>query len=252
MAPTVVLLHGLAATGPLNWDPIIESLAERFRVLALDHRGHGRGIRPDEPVSLEDCADDVAALLDVLGVRRALLVGYSMGGAIAQLTWRRHPHRVAGLVLLATAARFRIPPGSEAATRLLVEANRHNDRIPLVGHSATALRDAVQALGRFDSRGWVGTRYVPAIVLATSSDRVVAPELQHELAAHLAGGHTVEVAGGHLLPLTDHRRTATVLRRACDDLVADTGLGLPWWRSASPRLRLLARRLGTRLRRARP
>ncbi|MEM9131250.1 MAG: alpha/beta fold hydrolase [Actinomycetota bacterium] len=118
-APTVVLLHGLAATGALNWDPVIGTLVERFRVIALDHRGHGRGIEPYETFTLEDCADDVAALLEVCGVRRAVLVGYSMGGAIAQLTAHRHPHRVAGLVLLATAARFQLPPGSEFVTRVL-------------------------------------------------------------------------------------------------------------------------------------
>ena len=58
---------------------------------------------------LEDCADDVAALLDVVGVDRLIAVGYSMGGAVAQLLWRRHPERVRGLVLCATAAQFNGP-----------------------------------------------------------------------------------------------------------------------------------------------
>src|SRR5436190_4969189 len=105
-AETVVLLHGWTATGASNWAATIAALEERYRVVALDHRGHGRGIRGTDPFSLEDCADDVVALLDGLGVRSAIFVGYSMGGPIAQLIWRRHRSRVSGLILLATAADF--------------------------------------------------------------------------------------------------------------------------------------------------
>ena len=55
---------------------------------------------------LEDCADDVIRVADALGVERIVPVGYSMGGAIAQLVWQRHPDRVAGMVLCATAGSF--------------------------------------------------------------------------------------------------------------------------------------------------
>src|SRR3954469_21660305 len=105
-APTLVLLHGLAATGGLNWFASFEPLSRHFRVVALDHRGHGRGIRAPR-FRLADCADDVAALADVLGVERFVAVGYSMGGPIAQLTWQRHRDRVEGLVLCATSRNFR-------------------------------------------------------------------------------------------------------------------------------------------------
>ncbi len=63
-APTLVLLHGLAATGGLNWRPSLEPLSERFRVVAIDHRGHGRGIPVRGHFRLADCADDVFALAD--------------------------------------------------------------------------------------------------------------------------------------------------------------------------------------------
>ena len=76
-ARSVVLLHGLAATGGLNWVGTFEVLAEHFRVIALDHRGHGRGIRTRH-FKLEDCADDVAALVEQLGLEAPLLVGYSI------------------------------------------------------------------------------------------------------------------------------------------------------------------------------
>ena len=60
--PSLVLLHGWTATADLNWYACFAPLAEHFRVVAIDHRGHGRGLRSAEPFRLEQCADDVAAL----------------------------------------------------------------------------------------------------------------------------------------------------------------------------------------------
>ena len=108
-SPTILLLHAVGCTGLLTWYPSIRPLAERFRVVTLDQRWHGRGIKSDE-FSLYDCADDAAALLDVLGIDQAILSGYSMGSIIAQRFWRQHPTRVAGLVLCATTDRFRSSP----------------------------------------------------------------------------------------------------------------------------------------------
>ena len=105
-APTVILLHGLGATARLNWPGASGALSPWFRVLEVDHRGHGRGIRSQRRFRLEDCADDVVALADVVGVERFVAAGYSMGGPIALLAARRQPDRVAGLVLCATSARF--------------------------------------------------------------------------------------------------------------------------------------------------
>jgi pimeloyl-ACP methyl ester carboxylesterase len=87
----IVLLHGWMASADLNWFPVLEELSADRVVLALDHRGHGRGIRAAARFTLEDCADDAAALLTTLGIERAVVVGYSMGGPIATLLWRRHP-----------------------------------------------------------------------------------------------------------------------------------------------------------------
>lgn len=104
--PTVLLLHGWMFPSDLNWYTSYGPLSQVGRVLALDHRGHGRGMRPSAPFRLHDAADDAAALLRHLGVGPAIVVGYSMGGPIAQLLWQRHPDLVAGLVLCATSADF--------------------------------------------------------------------------------------------------------------------------------------------------
>jgi pimeloyl-ACP methyl ester carboxylesterase len=115
-APTLVLLHGLGATAGLNWFQCFRPLGRRFRVVAMDVRGHGRGIVVvGRRFRLADCADDAAALASALGIERFVAVGYSMGGPIAKLLWRRHPARVSGLVLCATAPRFGSPLGQRVS-----------------------------------------------------------------------------------------------------------------------------------------
>jgi 3-oxoadipate enol-lactonase len=105
-APTILLLHGWMFPADLNWFPSYGPLGELGRVLAPDHRGHGRGTRPSAPFRLADVADDYAALLRRLDAAPAVLVGYSMGGPLAQLMWQRHPDVVAGMVMCATSATF--------------------------------------------------------------------------------------------------------------------------------------------------
>ena len=184
-APVVVLLHGWTATAALNWASSFTPLADHFRVIALDHRGHGRGLRGHAPFRLEDCADDVAALLGELGVGRCIAVGYSMGGPIAQLLWRRHPTLIDGLVLCATAAKFSGTPrelvlsgmasgGSILAgvvpTRPITRAALHVCRTwgrlcgstwwgfeEIAGHDWADIVAAGRAICRFDSRPWLGS-----------------------------------------------------------------------------------------------
>ncbi|HUG84988.1 MAG TPA: alpha/beta hydrolase [Euzebya sp.] len=106
-APTVVLLHGWVVTADLNWFTTFAALAPHARVLAPDHRGHGRSSRPSTPFRLVDVADDIAALLRQERIGPVILVGYSMGGPVAHLLWQRHPDLVAGMVLCATASHYR-------------------------------------------------------------------------------------------------------------------------------------------------
>src|SRR5476651_677740 len=77
-APTLVLLHGFMASGGLNWFRTFDGLSREFHVIAPDLRGHARGIRSRRHVRLADCADDVAALVDELGVGKVIAAGYSM------------------------------------------------------------------------------------------------------------------------------------------------------------------------------
>src|ERR1700712_5087523 len=86
-APTIVLLHAPGCTAYLSWVAAMGDLSRKYRVVTFDQRWHGRGICSPR-FRFADCADDVVAVLDELGIDRAVIAGYSMGGGIAQLVWR--------------------------------------------------------------------------------------------------------------------------------------------------------------------
>jgi len=219
--PPVLLLHGWMFSADLNWwrsyGPLIEA---GYRVLAVDHRGHGRGIRTPVDFTLRDCADDAAALLAHLGIDSALVCGYSMGGPIASLLARHHPERVAGLVLAATASDWSGPRmktfwRTMAALRLVIglapEAIwRRGLRAagfpysPVTSWTAAelsrgsgrAIAEAGRELGRFDSRPWAASLSMPTAVIVTTEDTGVPPDKQRALAA-LLRAPAYEVRGDH-------------------------------------------------------
>lgn len=106
-APVVLFSNSLGATIQM-WEAQAAALSDRYRCLRYDTRGHGRSEVVDRPIGIDDLADDVAGLLDALEIPRAHVVGLSLGGMTAQALAVRHPDRVHGLVLMATAAH--LPP----------------------------------------------------------------------------------------------------------------------------------------------
>lgn len=234
--PTL-LLHGLGATAALNWSECFDALGELGPVVAPDHRGHGRGARTGRGFSLEQCADDAAAMLRELGCGPAVVVGYSMGGPIAQLLARRHPDLVAGLVLCATARDFRGAPADRirfatfatfAPAAAVVPPFGRLPLPPLPGplsrlswaldevrrHEPSALVAATRALGRFTSRLWIGQLTVPAAVLVHTEDRMVPPRRQRKLAASLRDATVIEIPGDHFAIGNDPDRYVPALLRA--------------------------------------
>ena len=220
--PAVMLLHGWTVSADLNWHAAYGPLAEAgYRVLAIDHRGHGRGLRALTPFRLADCAADAAAVVRELGCGPALFVGYSMGGTIAQLLARDHRDVVAGIVLSGTAQHFQDPEtvkvwrwmgalklGLSLSPRGLWRAGFRQAKIPyspqtawwmseLMRHSARDIAEAGRELGRFDSRPWLHTVTVPASSVITARDRSVSPTRQRELAT-AARATAFEVPIDHL------------------------------------------------------
>jgi pimeloyl-ACP methyl ester carboxylesterase len=208
--PPLMLLHGWIGTADLNWAGAYGDLTDAgYRVLAIDHRGHGRGLRPLVPFTLADCAADAAGVLRTLDLAPAIVVGYSMGGAIAQLVARDHPDVTAGLVLSGTAQHWQDPEtrrvwrtmGALGLSMSLAPSAtwRRGFRrlgIPesprtvwlqseLMRHSARDIAEAGRELGRFDSRPWAGSIRAPSAVVVTTLDGAVRPFKQHELATAL-------------------------------------------------------------------
>lgn len=95
----LVLLHGAYMTIPTNWNSLIPTLAADHKVIALELQGHGRTSDRDTPITYEGMADDVAGLLDHLGIQRAVVFGYSMGASVALQVAVRHPDKVTRLVV---------------------------------------------------------------------------------------------------------------------------------------------------------
>lgn len=103
-APAVVLTNSLGTDARI-WDEVIDILADRYRVLSYDKRGHGLSDAPAGEYSLDDHVADLAGLLDHAGFDRVALAGVSVGGLIAQRFALLHPGRLAALVLSDTAAK---------------------------------------------------------------------------------------------------------------------------------------------------
>jgi pimeloyl-ACP methyl ester carboxylesterase len=238
-APTVVLLHALGCTAYLTWYPVLEELSKTYRVIAFDQRWHGRGIR-SRRFRFVDCADDTIAVMDELGVRSAVVAGYSMGGLIAQLVAHRHPERVDGLALCATARNFRgkrrekffFPVMSLAMHPLSAYALQRVERVaealpsnpsldastPAFGKaefrstSAWSMPEVLGELGRFNSAPWVGEISCPTAVVVTDNDHAIPSSRQRKLAQAIPGAEVFEVHGGHLSLMlhTDEWRQALV------------------------------------------
>ncbi len=252
-APTVLLLHGWTASCDLNWYTCYRPLSRHYRVVAIDHRGHGRGIRSKKAFRLEDCADDALAVCDVLGIDQIIPVGYSMGGPVAQLIWQRHPERVRALVLCATAPFFISSreermgflglSGLAALARLTPSQARQwlTDQVYLQRkteewepwaiqeaslHDWRMVLEAGREIGKFDSRPWISDIDVPTSTLITMRDKVVPLRRQVRLFEGIAGAEAFRVDGDHDAVVANADRFVPTLLRAVHSVV-ERSRGLP-------------------------
>ena len=106
--PAIVLLHGYSDSS-LSFGRVMPLLPPEVRVIAPDLRGHGHSDRPATGYRMADFAADVIAMMDILSIPDAVIVGHSMGSFVAQAVAERIPHRVTRLILLASAAKFENP-----------------------------------------------------------------------------------------------------------------------------------------------
>jgi 3-oxoadipate enol-lactonase len=221
-APPLVLANSLGTDARI-WDPVIDRLAGRYRVISYDKRGHGLSGAPAEDYSLDDHVDDLDGLLRHLGIERLALAGVSVGGLIAQGFALRHPERLAALVLCDTAPKVgdatmwnqRIAAVRENGLVAIAEAvmtrwfserfrQEHADelagwrnmflRMPVDGYAGTcaALRDA-------DLRDAIGAIATPTLVVVGEQDLSTPVELVRGMAEAVAGAQFAIISDcGHI------------------------------------------------------
>jgi 3-oxoadipate enol-lactonase len=227
--PWLVLIHGLGMDRS-GWAPVVDGLRRRFRLVLIDNRGSGRSRGGREPFQIADMARDVVAVLDHAGIKRAHVVGASLGGMVAQELAVRYPERVERLVLVGTtpgwpfaypmpapsvellAARRYLPRGValrrnvenalspetvERSPRLVKRLVRHHRKRPVDPDAWSAQMSA--------GAGYVGnldqTRIrAHTLVLHGTEDRVVDPRNAWLLADRIPHSQLVAMPGlGHLL-----------------------------------------------------
>lgn len=246
--PTLLLLHGWTASADLQFFTAYEALAEHYSFVAVDHHGHGRGIRTPDTYRLEHAADDAAAVVRALGVGPVITIGYSMGGPISMLLARRHPDLVRGVIVQATALEWRATrfervrwrtvrllgpilrswayPRSlrYALIRLLGAEHELAAYVPWLesevrrGDTLTIVQ-AGRALSHYDARPWASSLGVPAAAVVTMTDRLVRPRKQRALAEALHA-QVFEVDGDHLVTLEHPGRYREATVAAVEHVVA--------------------------------
>ena len=222
-APVLVLVHGWNLDGAMTFHRIVPALTRRYRVIVPDLRNHGRSDWVRGRVEISELADDLAGILDVLGISGATVLGFSMGGMVAQELARRHPRHVGSLILAATAscpiAEFRVPMRvafwlargglrvslheiARATGEVLHRTGAVQDEHRRWMHQALIKRDLDlyyeigAAVWRFDSRSWVGKLPQRKLIIIPTADEIVPPEAQYEMASLLPDAEVIELEGG--------------------------------------------------------
>lgn len=223
----IIMMHGIGGNR-INWTDQIEAFAPYFHAAAWDARGYGESDDYEGPLNFANYADDVTRVLDHFGVRRAHVIGLSMGGRIAMDFAARYSDRLATLVLCDTHKGFAAmpeerkqafiasrkepllagkepkdiagpvarsllgPKASEAAFRRLVESM---SRL----HKESYIK-SIEASVRMDPRSDLANIKVPTLVVVGADDRLTPPDVSREMAAEIPGSELAVIPdAGHLV-----------------------------------------------------
>lgn len=215
--PAVLFVHGAGGTHA-HWRFQMRHVGQQWRALAVDLPGHGDS-QGDGYRTIPEYRDFVQALLDALGIPRAVLVGHSMGGGIAQSFALAYPGRLAGLVLVGTGARLRVHPDifaaiqrdMEEAGRLISQWAYSDSALPgtvaqaaeaFARNRATVLEADFQACNTFDLMGEIAAIRVPTLVLCGAEDRLTPVKYARFLQQEIPGAALTAILGaGHLVML---------------------------------------------------
>lgn len=235
----LLLINGLGANLEM-WQPLVRELAEEHAIIAFDLPGTGRSARPRWPLRMAQLAEMVTDLLDELGYEQLDVLGYSLGGIVAQELAHRAPARIRRLVLCATTPGLPSMPPNPIVTALMLTPARYWNRqlaeliLPIIAGGRTArdprvLRAGLQkrlvqppsatgylyqlyAMSGWSSHPWIRQVRHPALVMHGDRDPVVPLVNGRYLADALPHGrlHVVDGAG-HLFLLDEPHSVAPAL-----------------------------------------
>jgi pimeloyl-ACP methyl ester carboxylesterase len=235
----LVLLHGLMASGAM-FDPLVDFLRDDFRLLIPDLRGHGESGEMGGPYDPATMAGDLHAAMAEAGFARANLLGYSHGGAVAQVLARVQPQSVSKLVLVCTyacnvatwreyleglalvaslsvvpprmLARLVVQPAGAATAGMTQQQAAWLRRI-IGANDRNTMHAAAKGLLTFDSRPWLKDISVPTFVIAGAEDTAVPAHHFHTLVSGILGTQGAVVQGaGHTLLWTHTEELAGLIR----------------------------------------
>ncbi|MEZ4590709.1 MAG: alpha/beta hydrolase [Chloroflexota bacterium] len=225
---TLLLIHG-AGGSHLTWPAALRRLPETA-VYTLDLAGHGRSSRPGRQ-TVADYAQDILDFMAALGLENVVVLGHSLGGAIAQQIGLAAPPAVVGLILLGTGARLRVSPqilaaaeadlatavslinqhlwGTQPDARLM----HHNQQIMMECPPDVLLGDFI-ACNQFDLRDRLPEMTLPALVISSQQDQMMPPKFGEFLATHLPQAEFVLLPeAGHMMMLEAPQAVARLVQK---------------------------------------
>ena len=235
---STVLLLGSLGSDRSMWSEQVRALAQSFRVLAVDLRGHGGSEIIDGPSTVEELALDIVSVIDSLEIDKVHMVGLSLGGAVALEMGIRHSERLESLALICTAAKFGeaqpwldraalvrkdgmqavagsvasrwVSPGkAEASPELMARLERMVLATPAEGYAS-----ACEALASYDVRRELGSIKAPVLGIAGSDDPATPPERLQEILDGIGHGQLVVLdPAAHVPTFEQSERRSDILQQ---------------------------------------
>lgn len=231
----VLMLAGSLGSSMAMWDPQWVALAGRFRLVRLDHRGHGGSPEGAGPAAMADLAGDVLALLDRLDLDRVAYCGLSLGGMVGMWLGAHAPERLSSLVLCCTSVHFTDPApwtdraaavrsaGTGSIAPAVVSrwftpgwAGEHQEAVDAAvamvgGTPDESYATACEAIAAWDGRELLGRITAPTLVIAGDADPAtpVSPHAE-TIAGGIPGSQLQVLAGAHLVTI-EQAQQATAL-----------------------------------------
>ena len=233
--PVLVLSHALG-TSRAMWDPQVQRLSSRLRLLRFDHRGHGASPVPPGPYRIEDFGRDFLRLLDRLQLERVAFCGLSLGGMVGMWLGANAPERIDRLILCCTAARMPRPEdfttraarvrqdGLDAIADQIIGRWFTPDFFKLQPQQVASIRrllvstnpegyaSSCEALAAMDLRDQLGRITAPTTVMAADQDQSTPIAQAQEIAGGIAGARmTVIARAAHVANIEQPDRVSRVI-----------------------------------------